>query len=171
MNTTQILDRLQGVTRNGDGWKARCPAHDDQTPSLSITEGDDGRTLLKCHAGCTVENICAGIGITPADLFAEREKSDRRIVATYDYHDRNCKLAFQVIRYEPKNFRQRRPDATAIEGWTWKTKGVEKVLFRLPGILPDVQSGKFIFVCEGEKDVLKMVEHGFAATCNSGGAG
>ncbi len=126
MNTTQILDRLQGVTRNGDGWKARCPAHDDQTPSLSITEGDDGRTLLKCHAGCTVENICAGIGITPADLFAECEKSDRRIVATYDYHDRNGKLAFQVIRYEPKNFRQRRPDATAIEGWTWKTKGVEK---------------------------------------------
>jgi hypothetical protein len=171
MNTTQILDRLQGVTRNGDGWKARCPAHDDQTPSLSITEGDDGRTLLKCHAGCTVENICAGIGITPADLFAEREKSDRRIVATYDYHDRNGKLAFQVIRYEPKDFRQRRPDATAIDGWTWNTKGVEKVLFRLPGILPDVQSGKFIFVCEGEKDVLKMVEHGFGATCNSGGAG
>jgi len=38
MNITQILSRLQGVTRNGDGWKALCPAHDDQTPSLSIME-------------------------------------------------------------------------------------------------------------------------------------
>ena len=95
MNTTQILDLLQGVTRNGDGWKARCPAHDDQTPSLSITEGDAGRTLLKCFAGCTVESICASINITTADLFAEREKSDRRIVATYDYHDRDGKMAFQ----------------------------------------------------------------------------
>jgi len=171
MNTTQILSLLQGVTRNGDGWKARCPAHDDTTPSLSIKQGDDGRTLLKCFAGCTAEAICGIINITTADLFAEREKSDRRIAATYDYHDASGKVVFQVVRYEPKDFRQRKPDATAPDGWTWNTKGVEKVLFRLSEILRDIQSGKFIFVCEGEKDALAMAERGSSATCNPGGAG
>jgi len=165
---------LQGVTRNGDGWKARCPAHDDQTPSLSITEGSDGRTLLKCFAGCTAEAICAKLNLTLGDLFppkGKRNGSGKRIVATYDYHDASGKVAFQVVRFEPKDFRQRKPDATATDGWTWNTKGVEKVLFRLPEILRDVQSGKFIFLCEGEKDALAMVQRGFSATCNPGGAG
>jgi AAA domain len=174
MNTTQILDLLQGVTRNGDGWKARCPAHDDQTPSLSIKEGDDGRTLLKCHAGCTTEAICAKLNLTLADLFPPKETRNggsKRIVASYNYHDRDGKLAFQVVRYEPKDFRQRKPDTTAPDGWTWNTRGVEKVLFRLPEILRDAENGKFIFICEGEKDALAMAERGFSATCNPGGAG
>jgi predicted transcriptional regulator len=78
MNITQILSRLQGVTRNGDGWKALCPAHDDQTPSLSIMEGDDGRTLLKCHAGCSTEAICAKLNLTLADLFADNGHASKR---------------------------------------------------------------------------------------------
>jgi 5S rRNA maturation endonuclease (ribonuclease M5) len=177
MDITQILSRLQGVTRNGDGWKARCPAHDDQTPSLSIMEGDDGRTLLKCHARCTTEAICAKLNLTLADLFADnghaskRNGSPGRIVATYPYHDAAGKVLFEVVRYDPKDFKQRRPDSTAIDGWTWNTKGIKKVLFRLPETLAAIASGKFIFICEGEKDVLKMVDHGFAATCNPGGAG
>lgn len=174
MNTTSILSRLQGVTRNGDGWKARCPAHDDKNPSLSITEGDDGRTLLKCFAGCTAEAICDKLNLTLGDLFPPKERrngSGKRIVATYDYHDASGKVVFQVARFEPKDFRQRKPDATATDGWTWNTKGVEKVLFRLPEILRDAENGKFIFVCEGEKDALAMAERGFSATCNPGGAG
>jgi P4 family phage/plasmid primase-like protien len=172
MNTTQILSQLQGVTRNGDGWKARCPAHDDKTPSLSITEGDDGRTLLKCFAGCTAEAICAKLNLKLADLFPPKETSNgsgKRIVATYDYHDASGKAVFQVVRYDPKDFRQRQPDGKG--GWTWTTKGIEKALFRLPEILAAITSGEFIFVCEGEKDVLNMVERGLSATCNPGGAG
>ena len=136
MNATSILSKLQGVTRNGDGWKACCPAHDDKTPSLSIKEGDDGRTLLHCHAGCTLEAVCAAMNIKPADLFADghRNGSPGRIVATYPYHDAAGKVLFEVVRYDPKDFRQRKPDATALDGWTWNTRGVEKVLFRLPEI-------------------------------------
>jgi len=170
MKTSEIWGKLQDVKPNGDGWIARCPAHDDHNPSLSIKQGDDGRTLLKCFAGCTVEKICAGIQITTADLFVGREKSARRIVATYDYRDRDGKLAFQVVRYDPKHFSQRKPDATAPDRWTPNTKGVEKVLFRLPEILRDVRGGKFIFLCEGEKDVLAMAERKLSATCNPGGA-
>ncbi len=49
-----VLDRLDRVKRNGARWSARCPAHPDKTPSLSIGTGDDGRVLLTCWAGCTV---------------------------------------------------------------------------------------------------------------------
>ena len=97
--------------------------------------------------------------------------SGKGIVATYDYHDASGKVVFQVVRYEPKDFRQRRPDATAPGGWTWKTSGIGKVLFRLPEIVRAIAGGKFIFICEGEKDVLAMVQSGFDATCNPGGAG
>lgn len=94
-----------------------------------------------------------------------------RIVATYDYQDASGKLLFQVCRFALKDFRQRKPDATALDGWQWKTRGVEKVLFRLPEIIRDVARGLPIFICEGEKDVLEMARHGFSATCNPGGAG
>jgi hypothetical protein len=168
----EILARFPDAKKSGDGWAAKCPAHLDGSPSLSINEGSDGRTLLYDHAGCTPQAICAAVGLTLADLFPPKETSSgKRIVATYDYTDAGGNLLFQVVRYLPKDFRQRRPDATTPDGWTWKTIGVEKVLFRLPEIIRAVAGGKFIFICEGEKDALSMVQRGFDATCNAGGAG
>jgi len=55
--------------RSGKGWSARCPAHDDRKASLSVAEGDDGRVLVNCHAGCTVNAITAALGLKRADLF------------------------------------------------------------------------------------------------------
>ena len=91
-----------------------------------------------------------------------------QIVATYDYHDASGKVVFQIVRYQPKDFRQRRPDGKG--GWIWNMAGVEKVLFRLPEIAHAIAAGKVIFLTEGEKDTLAMVQHGFDATCNPGGA-
>jgi hypothetical protein len=59
---------------------ARCPAHDDRTPSLSIAQGDDGRVLLKCHAGCTHQAIAAALGIEARELFPPR--TDTPVPAT-----------------------------------------------------------------------------------------
>ncbi|MCE9589086.1 MAG: DUF3987 domain-containing protein [Planctomycetes bacterium] len=56
----------------GEGWACRCPAHDDRNPSLSIHMGDDGRVLLNCHAGCTLDAVCDELGIKKADLFPRR---------------------------------------------------------------------------------------------------
>ena len=71
MTAKDILQRLQGV-RGGHGqWTARCPAHDDRQNSLSVSEGDDGRVLLHCHAGCGVEKIAGALGLSVKDLFAE----------------------------------------------------------------------------------------------------
>lgn len=174
MNITQFLSVLQGVKKSGNGWTAKCPAHDDGTASLSISTGDDGRTLLHCHAGCLPDAICAALGLKLSDLFQanghyKRNGSPARIVATYPYHDTVGRMVFEVVRFEPKDFRQRRPDGNG--GWIWNMDGVERVLFRLPEILAAIASGKFVFVTEGEKDALAMAERGFPATCNPGGAG
>ena len=65
MTTQDILSRLQGVKGVHGQWTARCPAHDDQQNSLSVGEGDDGRVLLRCHAGCNVDRIPLPWGSPP----------------------------------------------------------------------------------------------------------
>jgi hypothetical protein len=67
-----VLARLDGVRRSGRGWIARCPAHADRSPSLSIAEGDEGRTLIRCFAGCDVTDVLGAVGLTLVNLFPER---------------------------------------------------------------------------------------------------
>jgi hypothetical protein len=69
-----FLQRLANVKRSGKGWIAQCPGHEDAHPSLSITEGTDGRVLLHCHAGCRPEQIAEAVALTMADLFTAREE-------------------------------------------------------------------------------------------------
>jgi hypothetical protein len=57
----------------GEGWRSCCPAHDDRSPSLSVSTGADGRALVKCHAGCTVEAVCGALGLRQSDLFERSE--------------------------------------------------------------------------------------------------
>ena len=168
-----VLARLKGVKRSGSGWTGRCPAHEDGDPSLSIGTGADGRVLLNCHRGCSPESIVAAMGLELRDLFPE---SDRRpgpngadLVCAYDYRDANGRLLFQVVRYFPKTFRQRRPDG--IGGWAWSVADIERVLYRLPDVTRAVADGATVYVTEGEKDADRLASVGLAATCNAGGAG
>lgn len=65
-----ILPRLENVRQRQRGqWSARCPAHADNAPSLSIRERDDGALLLHCFAGCAVTEIAAALGVKLQDLF------------------------------------------------------------------------------------------------------
>jgi hypothetical protein len=68
----RILSKLERVRQSGQGWMARCPAHDDGTNSLKVDEGGDGRALLTCHAGCDREAIVKALGLTMPDLFERR---------------------------------------------------------------------------------------------------
>ena len=166
MTLPKLLSRFNGYHRNGARFRARCPAHEDRTPSLSITE-KDGKLLLHCHAGCTTEAILATLGLTMADLFTDAASADgsKQIVATYPYTDETGKLLFEVVRHEPKDFRQRRPDGKG--GWIWNLNGVRRVLYRLP----EVVRAKAVLVVEGERDVESALKLGLTATCNPGGAG
>jgi Toprim-like len=164
-----VSDKLGGL-RNG---MAHCPSHEDREPSLSVTRCDDGRALLKCYAGCTLDQIVAAIGLKTADLFPARPSPNghKHIVATYDYTDDHGALLFQVVRYEPKGFRQRRPNGRGRGGWEWSLKGTRRVLYRLPRVLGAVAAGATVYVVEGEKDVEALERAGVTATCNPQGAG
>ena len=87
-------------------------------------------------------------------------KPKAKIVATYDYHDSDGKLLYQVLRYEPKDFRQRRPDGKG--KWIWKLED-RRVLYHLPELLKFPEAT--IFICEGEKDADRVAELGHCATC------
>lgn len=150
--------------KNGSGWIAHCPAHQDDRSSLSISEGGDGRVLLKCHAGCGAKAITAALHLEMRDLFPPREQAGEP-EAVYDYPDESATLLFQVVRFPGKSFRQRRPDGAG--GWIWNLQGVRRVLYRLP----ELKGYQTIAIAEGEKDVESLRRVGVPATCNSGGAG
>lgn len=64
-----VLSRLDGVRRSGKGFIARCPAHQDRNASLAVSEGDNGRVLVHCFAGCNIRDVMAAVGLAVADLF------------------------------------------------------------------------------------------------------
>ena len=163
MEINQLLDRLK-ARKSGSGWIAKCPAHEDGNPSLSINE-NDGKILLHCHAGCTTEAVCRAAGIELRELFTDNKPTPRLVMDEYDYVDEGGALLFQVVRYEPKDFRQRRPDPNG--GWSWSLNGTRRVLYRLPELL----KAKSVLIVEGEKDCKSALKMGLFATCNAGGAG
>ncbi|MGB5833046.1 MAG: hypothetical protein WBG92_13780 [Thiohalocapsa sp.] len=70
-----FLAKLAGVIRTGDGrWSARCPAHEDRSPSLSVRDGGD-RILFHCHAGCHPEDVLTAVGLAWADLYTDKWKA------------------------------------------------------------------------------------------------
>ncbi|MDX9976196.1 MAG: DNA primase [FCB group bacterium] len=70
MSAETLIARLDGVRDRGHGrWIAKCPAHGDRSPSLSIRETGDGTILVKCFAGCGAADIVAAVGLELRDLF------------------------------------------------------------------------------------------------------
>lgn len=61
VGTTETIARALSGKRTGSGWVARCPAHDDRTPSLSMRDADDGKVLVYCHAGCRQDRVIAAL--------------------------------------------------------------------------------------------------------------
>lgn len=172
------LDRIEAALaahgcnprRRGDHLDAKCSGHDDGNPSLSV-DGTSDRALIKCHAGCELDDILSALDLTKADLFDEpAKKADKpEIVATYPYVGADGEVLFYVKRFMPKDFRQCRPgpDGELI----WKTRGVEKVPYRLPDLIAGVEADRWIMIVEGERDVDHLRSLGIVATTNSGGAG
>jgi len=166
---SEFVAAFEGVKRTGSGFQAKCPAHDDRVASLSVGEGDDGRVLVKCHAGCPTDAVLARVGMGWSDVLPDRQDGRPQEVATYDYRDERGEMLFQVVRFHPKDFRQRKPDEKG--GWIWKVEGVRRVPYRLRELLAAKAEGKTLYVTEGEKDANLLWSMGYAATTNAGGAG
>jgi putative DNA primase/helicase len=172
VNARQILSKFENPKRAGGGWVVRCPAHQDDRSSLSVGEGDDGRVLLFCHAGCTVENIVDALGLRMNDLRSEAARTGTSHLAparerTFDYRNVAGDLVFQVVRKEPKKFLQRQPNGDG--GWIWKLTGVKRVPYRLHELASNAVAT--VWIVEGEKDANRLWDLGLPATCNAGGAG
>lgn len=169
MTTTEFLGLLPGVERVHKGWIARCPAHDDRNPSLSIAEGVEGRTLVCCHAGCKTDAICTALGIPVSDLFGSltKRQAPRRIEATYNYYDSDGVLRFQAVRYMPKSFAYRRPNPSG-EGWDYGIGDGERPLYNLREVIANPDA--VVWIVEGEKDADRLASIGHVGVCNPCGA-
>ena len=117
-----------------------------------------GRLAAKCHSqGCKLEDIKAA--------FEQRGLSEKpRIVATYRYEYEDGSHSFDVIRFDPKGFKQRRPDGK------WSMKGVRLVPFKLRE-LRMAPAGEWVLINEGEAGTLTAIALDFVATNSPGGAG
>lgn len=168
----QLLGKLDGVKGHDGKFTARCPAHDDRVSSLSITEKDD-KILVKCHAGCAIEDILKPLELTLADLFPNglRPRQDskaieqKEIERVYKYQDAQGRPLFEVVRFRPKSFAQRRPDGQ------WGLGGITPVLYHLPEVLTAVKTGDLLYIVEGEKDTDNLWAIGCITTTSPMGAG
>ncbi len=159
------------IESHGGYWMVQCPVHEDRKPSLSLAQGDVGAVLC-CQVGCDTRDILDTLNLAWPDLFDEPPKAGdeapRRVVAEYKYTDEDGELLFVKVRYEPKDFRVKRPDGRG--GWVWKIAGARRVLYRLPEVVAAIRDRKTVFLVEGEKDSDRLASLGYVATCNFDGA-
>ncbi len=169
----RVLALLPSAKRvSVDHWAAACPAHADTHASLSVSLDKTG-VGLHCHAGCKTPAIVHVMGLCMADLFFKKDEGRKmtgKITNTYDYCDAAGTQLFQVVRFEPKDFRQRRPDPKHAGGWIWNLEGVPRVLYRIPDLLK-LAPNAAVVIAEGEKDVDNLWAMRIPATTCPQGAG
>lgn len=129
-----LLSRLDGVKQTSHHkWIVRCPAHEDRSPSLSITETPD-KVLVHCHAGCSADDIVAAVGLELKDLFPasnltpqqkhqyQKQKSRAETEAAF-YHE--LLVLVQVVgarvtdREAARYFRETQPGWGPMPDETW----------------------------------------------------
>lgn len=139
-----LLQRLDKVRKTGKGWTARCPAHEDKTASLSIAQGDDGRVLLHCFAGCSAIDVIGAIGLSVADLFPFRERRDLS----------------PMERAQRREYAQAAQVRAALNALTLEICIVEIACKELHGgrRLPDSDYRRFMFAIERIRDAREVLQ-------------
>lgn len=179
--------RQLGFTETHGKWRCPLPhnhTNGDQHPSVDIYQGERAFCRSQNCFGPKGADIFEIVGLVKnLRTYPEQKtyleetfhltnlnlKQPQLIDTIYDYTEKEGRLLFQVVRYQPKDFRQRRPDGKG--GWLWNLKGIPMVLYRLP----EVHAATDILLVEGERDVdtayrLGLPE-GYAATTSPMGAG
>ncbi len=151
-STLQLVKHVEGCTDR--------KAQYDWLRRNGFIGGAEGKESHR-HEVMQVMKSCSALEPTP-----KAAKTPAKVTVTYDYRDESGELLMQVVRMEPKTFRQRRPEGN---GWSWSVKDVRVVPYRLPELLaaPDA----VVYLVEGEKDADRLASLGLVTTCNAGGAG
>ncbi|MGW6142143.1 toprim domain-containing protein [Streptomyces sp. NPDC055140] len=189
-----LRDMGEPTRYQGGALRTRGICHDGDSPdTVAARRGNKNNVVIHCHKCDGNTDFLAAIGWTEADTFDEplerqrdrpaddtwvpcRDRGHKR-VAQYQYRDENGAVVHGVTRCDHKCFAQWRPDNSAKSGRRWSLNDkegnrlVRVVPFRLPELLKAKVDDQVVFICEGEKDALALVDNGFAATCNAGGAG
>ena len=165
-------------------WTYFCKFHPDRkTPNLTVYHdggyrceacGTKGGDIFAFHmrlSNLSFHNVLKELARQYAPHLLSnngngQQNLPKKEVAYHDYRGENGELVFQVVRYDPKGFRQRIPDGNG--RWEWGLNGTKPLLFKLPELLA---SENIIYIVEGEKDVERLMLEGLTATCNPMGAG
>ena len=138
-----------------------CPMAQHKKYHRPVTIDTD-KNLWHCndckHGGSVIDWVMLEQKITASDamgLLGSGNNGSSGLVATYDYTDESGNLLYQTCRYQPKDFRQRRPDGKG--GWINNLQSVRRVLYRLP----EVMAAQTVCVAEGEKDCENLAKLGF----------
>jgi len=183
-----LLGHLDSVRQTGQGkWMARCPAHDDQHPSLSIGLAE-GRILLHCFAGCSDRVVLRVIGLDESALFGDgpdtpphcdsqsgEEVTEDEVLRGsslhHDYRSEAGDLLYRVVRYDRPGGKQYAVFSPRVgDLWVAGLNRAPKVLYRLPE-LSRADKSVVVLIPEGEKCVDSLAAVGFTAVCNPFGAG
>lgn len=150
--------------------KFLCPVHADHHPSAGFNPEKAVWHCQVCKAGGGWVDLAKRLNIGPEEpaRLIVHKASHGKIVATYDYENADGVVLYQAVRYEPKDFRQRRPDGKG--GWIDNLKGVPRVLYRLPALVA-APTNVPVYIVEGEKDADRLGQLGLVTTTNVGGAG
>lgn len=156
-------------------YQCKCPVHNDNKASLTISEQQD-KLLLHCHAGCDTKDILEAVGLDFKALSNHeppnwRERLEygqkKRIEAVYDYRAADGKYLYSKVRFEGKEIRYITIDRENDRYEYCKTSGLA-TLYRLPELLKAVKDGYPVYIVEGEKDVETLRKLGYTATTAGG---
>lgn len=163
-----VLERLRGVAKSGAGYRALCPAHDDTSPSLSVTEAEDGRVLLHCFKGCTLRGVLDALDLETRDLFPKPVSGERGVTEYHVRDDSGRKRAVhhRVDRGEKKVVWWETPEGEKGLG-TLKTHNIPLWGSEAIGALPDNVP---VVVAEGEKAAHALTRAGIPAVGTVTGA-
>ena len=147
MNAEQAAQALgRSFKTSGKGVETHCPCHDDKNPSFHITQGDDGKLLFHCKAGCNQDVVLAAV--KAAGALPENKQS--QVVAEFHYKNAAGHVLYTKQRIEPG-------DNGKLKKFLFKSgagfkRGCNPVLYNLPAI----QAAETVYITEGEKQADKL---------------
>jgi hypothetical protein len=175
----QVLDRLHGVRASGDGYTARCPAHDDRHQSLSVGAGQSRAVVLNCHAcGASPDNIVVAAGLDPRDILGAR--SNGAVVpvrASKTEASRPAVVSRTTYRVEGyEHVRLELDDGS--KSFFWRHDGRNELPAGVKGEdllygaeqLAELPDGATLALCEGEKAADALRAAGIPAVASTTGA-
>ena len=172
-----LLARLEKVKKSGNEYIALCPGHQDKHQSLSLTE-KNGKILMKCFAGCSVDQICEGIGIEPKDLFGEINAKKGVTINelaqakgfSVDFleslgvvqHGENVRITYWLEDGKPAARQRIRTALRAKDGSIWEKGDGKPVCYGL-WRLEEARNLGYIIIVEGESDCWTLWFHNYPA--------